>query len=74
MSLVANWRRVLQRAWSIRFIAASIVLSALEVGISVFTDDPPLPRATFAALAVAVTIAAAVARIVAQPELHGDDQ
>lgn len=73
MSLVANWRRVLKRAWSVWLITLSLVLSAAEVGISVFSDDPPIPRATFAALAMAVTIAAAVARIIAQPELHGDD-
>lgn len=72
MALLSDWRRVLKRAWSVRLIALSILLSAAEVGLSVFTDDPPIPRATFAVLAMAVTLAAAVARLLAQPDMHGD--
>lgn len=74
MPLVANWRRVLRHAWSIRLIVLTWLLTAAEVGFGFFTDDPPLPRATFAALAMATTLAAAIARFVAQRTVSGDSE
>jgi hypothetical protein len=72
VTLVAEWRRLLRRAWSIRLALASAALSAAEFALQY------LPQAAvdligpgrFAALAFVVSVAAAVARIVAQPRMH----
>lgn len=72
MRLVPNWRAVLRHAWSLRFSAIAAVLSGAEIVVSVFVDNPPMRRGTFAALAFAVTIAAAAARFVAQSKVSGD--
>jgi hypothetical protein len=71
MSLVSNWRRVLRYAWSIRLSALAGVLSAAEVVVQVFVDNPPIPRLTFAVLAGLVSLAAAAARFVAQRTVSG---
>lgn len=65
-----DWRDVLRYAWSIRFIALSALLSAVEFIIPVFMENPPLPRGLFAVLAFAVSVAAFFARIVAQRNLR----
>ena len=72
MSLVANWRRVLLRAWSVRLILLAAFLDAASVALSVFADSPPIARGWFAGLSAAVTLGAAIARIVAQPSITGE--
>ncbi len=74
MSLVSNWRRVLRHAWSIRLSALAGLLNASEVVVQVFIDNPPIPRLTFAVLAGLVSLAAAVARFVAQRTVSGGEQ
>jgi hypothetical protein len=69
MRPVKNWREVLRYAWSLRFIVLAAILSAAEVVIAVFMDEPPIARGVFAALAGLVTIAAALARFVAQSKV-----
>lgn len=69
MKLVKDWRWLLRRAWSLRLIALAALLSALEVGLAVLTAygvNPGMPVGVFAALSGVVTLAAAVARLVAQ--------
>jgi len=69
VKLVDDFDFVLKRAWSVRLLALSLVLSGLEVAIQVavaFSVKPPIPAGLFAALAGVVTIAAGVARFVAQ--------
>lgn len=66
MRLKQNWAAVLRHAWSIRLALLAALLSGAEVVLSVFTDNPPIERGAFAALAGAVTIAAAIARLIAQ--------
>lgn len=68
MQLLDDWKAVARRAWSMRLIALSFVLSALEVALPYL--DGHFPRGTFAVLAGLVSLAAAVARLVAQPEVH----
>lgn len=51
-----------------RLIALSAILSAAEVVVPYFADA--FERGTFALLAVAVSLSAAFARLVAQPEVH----
>lgn len=66
MKLKTDWPVVLRRAWSLRLTAVSVALSGAEVVVNVLSSNPPLPVGTFAALAGAVSIAAAVARLVVQ--------
>ena len=63
MKLIPNWRALLRRAWSVRFIAAFIVLELVGVGLSVrgaFSDNEALSLAlqlTGAALGIAAFVA-----------------
>ena len=70
--LLDDWRRVLQRAWSIRFSLLAAAFTAAEVVVPLFGDVllDVMPRGAFVLLAFAASIGATVARIVAQPEMH----
>lgn len=68
MNLIDNWKAVATKAWSMRLVLLSAVLSAAEVALPYL--DGAMPRGTFAILAMAVSVSAAVARLVAQPEMH----
>lgn len=68
MQLAPDWREILRRAWSVRFIAAAALLSGLEIILPLFVDA--LPRGVFAALSFVTVAAALVARIVAQQDLE----
>lgn len=68
MKLVADWRRVLTRAWSIRWMAAAAVFSGIEVAVPFLDGYLSLPPRLFAALAGVATAVAFIARIVAQKE------
>jgi hypothetical protein len=68
MHLIDNWKAVARRAWSMRLIALSAILSAAEVALP-YLDDR-FERGTFAVLAAMVSLGAAAARLVAQPEVH----
>lgn len=67
-----DWRRVLRRAWSIRFSLLAAAFTAAEVVVPLFGDMllDVMPRGAFVLLAFAASIGATVARIVAQPEMH----
>lgn len=66
--LIANWRQVLKRAWSIRLIAIAGLLSGAEAILPLFTDNPPVARGAFAAVSLVVTAGAFVSRLLAQKE------
>ena len=68
MSLVRDWRRVLKRAWSLRLIVLATIFSGLEVAVQFLQDDfePLFPKGVFAIIAGVVSIAAFVARLMAQ--------
>ena len=69
MNLYANWRDILKRAWSIRFMALAAVLSALEALLTLFPEVLPLDRAVLAGLVPLVIAAAFIARLVAQKDV-----
>jgi hypothetical protein len=71
MNAVSNWREVLRYAWSLRLIVLAGLLSGIELAIAVFIDNPPIPRGLFALLIVIVSVAAAIARFVAQRKVSG---
>ena len=70
--LLDDWRRVLRRAWSIRFSLLAAAFTAAEVIVPLFGDVllDVMPRGALVLLAFAASIGATVARIVAQPEMH----
>lgn len=66
MTLYPNWRDILCRAWSIRFMALAAVLSAAEALLTLFPEVVPLDRQALAVLVPVVIAAAFVSRLVAQ--------
>ena len=74
MKLVANWRAVLTRAWSVRLMVLAGVLSGLEIALPLLDGYLPIPPLTFAALSGLTTAGAFVARLVAQSNVSGEPQ
>ena len=68
MRLIADWRRVLRRAWSIRLMIAAGLLSGVEVALPLLDGFVPVPAGIFAALSALTTAAAFVARLLAQKD------
>ena len=68
MTLVADWKRILRKAWSIRLLLLGGLLSGIEVMLPFY--DGAMPRGWFAALSGLTVAGAFVARIVAQPRMY----
>ena len=69
LRLYENWKTILLQAWSMRFMAASIFFSALEVAFPYLDGVLPVSRGTFGFLSALCTGAAAISRLVAQKSL-----
>ncbi len=67
LRLYDNWRDIVRRAWSIRFMLLAGLLSGVEVVLPFFADA--FPRGAFAALSGLSVGAAFVARLVAQRDV-----
>lgn len=67
MKLYDNWKEILRKAWSIRFLAMAGLLSGAEVILPLFHDD--IPKNLFAALSMVFVTFAFVARLVAQRDV-----
>lgn len=67
MKLYPNWKEIVRKAWSIKFILIAGLLSAGEVVLPLFGDV--IPRNVFAALAGFFCFAAFVSRLVAQKDV-----
>jgi hypothetical protein len=67
VTLIPNWRDVLRWAWSVRLMALAAVLSGVEIALPLFAES--FPRLVFAGLSFLATVAAFVARFVAQKEV-----
>lgn len=71
MTLLQNWRDVLQKAWSVRLIVLAVLLLALDIGavvleaIGLMTDRPVLSIALRAGAAL-LGVGAFIARLIAQ--------
>jgi len=64
MHLYPNWKEIVRRSWSLRFIILAGILSGIEVILPFFSDE--IPRNIFAALSFLAVSAAFIARLVAQ--------
>lgn len=67
--LIFEWKRAIKRFWSFRLAILSAVLSAAEVGVQIWQPDG-IPSGMFAGIAGLVSLAAGVARIIAQPKAY----
>lgn len=64
MRFYSNWKEIVRKAWSIRFVLIAGALSGCEIALPMFSDS--FPRNVFAALSAFFCGAAFVARLVAQ--------
>lgn len=67
MTLLPDWKDILKKAWSIRFLILAGLMSAVEVALPFFSAD--IPRGVFAALSGISVGGAFVARLVAQKSM-----
>jgi hypothetical protein len=68
MKLYPNWKAILKKCWSIRFMALAGLLSGCEVVLPLFSDA--IPRSTFAVLSFLAVGGAFVSRLVAQEGIY----
>jgi hypothetical protein len=68
MKLYTNWKEIISKAWSIKFIILAGVLSASEVILPLFFDY--FDRGTFAVLSFVAVSGAFIARLVAQKDIE----
>ena len=68
MTLHTNWRELLRKAWSVKFMALAFVLTLAEVMLPFFATDIA-PR-TFALLSGLAVAGAFVSRLVAQKDIE----
>lgn len=67
MQLVDDWKVILKKAWSIRFIILAGALSGCEVILPLFSDA--ISRGPFSVLSFVAVSGAFVSRIVAQKDM-----
>jgi hypothetical protein len=68
MKLYTNWKDIVKKAWSIKFIIIAGLLSASEVILPLFFDY--FDRGTFALLSFVAVSGAFISRIVAQKDIN----
>lgn len=73
MTLVANWRAVLRRAWSVRLMLVAGILSGAEIALPMLDGLLPIPGGAFAALSFLATGGAFVTRLLAQKGFDHED-
>lgn len=71
LRLRADWRHLLRHAWSVRFSLLAALLSAVETGGSMLASAPPFSITVYAAGMTLITLAAGLARLVAQKNVDG---
>jgi len=64
MKLYPNWKTILRKGWSIRFMVVAGLLSGAEVTLPLFSDY--FPRTIFALLSFFAVGGAFISRLVAQ--------
>lgn len=73
MKLIVNWRDLLKRAWSVRFIAASFLCDVLGIGLAVAgvlgVQETPWQSIGLQVAGAVFTLAAFIARLTYQKGL-----
>ena len=70
MTLIEDWDVVLKKAWSVKFNIAATLFGAAEVVVAL-VNPASIPNGIFAGIAATISIAANVARIMAQKAISG---
>ena len=70
MILLNDWKKILKKAWSVRLVLLSGLLSGVEIILPLYVDA--IPRGIFATLSIFTAIGATVARVVAQPKMDSE--
>lgn len=68
MKLYNNWKDIVKKAWSVKFILLAGLLSATEVILPLFFDY--FDRGTFAILSFIAVSGAFISRLVAQKDIE----
>lgn len=68
--LIPNWRKVAEKAWSVRLMYLASILTGCEAVLPVIGDW--VPRGVFALLTFVVVMGALLSRFLVQQELHDD--
>lgn len=71
LQLKSDWKIVLHKAWSVRFIILAGMLSCFEVVLPYFSDS--LDNKIFSILSGVAAGAALVARLLAQKDLSNEE-
>ena len=71
MRLDAEWQQIVKKAWSFRLVLLAAVLSGLEIVLPYMVDK--FPNGVFIMLSFVVTVAALIARVIAQPKMDNSD-
>lgn len=66
MSIISDWKWVLTKAWSVKFMLLAAAFSALEVSFPLLEGYVDIPPRTFAAISGLLTMAAFISRFYAQ--------
>lgn len=66
MTLLPDWQDILKRAWSIRLLVLSTVLTGIEIILPMF--ELQMPQFLFGIAMLVITIAAFVSRLMVQKE------
>jgi len=67
VKLYPNWKQIVRRAWSVRFMTMAAILSACEVVLPMYENN--IPKNLFASLSFLCVTSAFIARIVAQRDV-----
>jgi hypothetical protein len=73
MTLLEDWDEILKKAWSVKFNIAATIFGAAEVVVAL-VQPASIPNGVFAGIAAFISIAANVARVMAQKEFANDAQ
>lgn len=76
MALIPDWKSIIKKAWSVRFMALAAFLSGLESIAAIAGDSiaKQFPTGLYAAVVGVITSLALVARILAQNEAKDDKE
>jgi hypothetical protein len=67
VKLYDNWRQILKKSWSLKFVILAIILNAVVVVFPSYWDS--FSRDTFSIIMMVLLIAAGTARVIAQHDI-----
>ena len=70
MNFIDDARVVARRAWSMRFIYASVLVGAADAALPYFAPEHASPA--FGVLSMVLGVAAGVSRLIDQPTMRGE--